>query len=619
METRGTRDRKISDAAGGRPCAPLDQAFRAQFEGRTVQWEQTVAVATPPSGQGGAPLLWSGCLPASKDLGLRAVVQPRLYPVDLGDRNLPVNYQSPDWCPVHEALPVPPDQPELEADVSLVQGFDDLGGLDFIQAELKKRHRAKAEGKGDSFTFAPLKTSLRNMKTFICHIRAGRHFTDDHPLTASDHKALDWLQGRAQVLLTAEAPYELTVHLAFAFLAVYEVMVARRVSPPQEFVGSAREWDSMLCDLEPDEITAYGWGGNNSTGPKSGEAFFSHHGSPALRRVFTRFLHYPHMLIYPSFHPLGIRDFCRFGHLPVHPVGMLTDYVGNADGLAQSPLHFAAHDVAHMNQLSIIGQPNIEDPTPEAAVIRTPCHRRALRQMLLGQVPAGLAGLNLGPALYLLQFQLFHEKNPGDTAQLLEAGNLAFPRCLEAVIDTLRSQRAGYLADDLKVTDVEAARAALWGARLLCHWRAAGFGALPQEQLDAWGEDFVTQDLPLLQQHLDFIARHRGVLRQLFIETEGIWVCDTKDRCRIEAEFPASSPLLSPQRLALFDSYNPDTGLCHEENTDLAYFAALASAVLRSRIEKRTGARVPDALVQASGKGQLSAPAGVAVAGQAPP
>ena len=574
----------------------------AQWVGQTVQWgqrEETPEAATRQSRKTLHSCSSDHLAPVDKHPGLRSI-QPRHYNVDLGCSDLAVNYQSPTWHLPQEGIPQPKSQPVLKDDEALSGWFKKPRGLDFIRTQLAKRRQAIQEGKGASFTFEPLMTTLSNIKTFACHIRAGQHFTDGHPLTDSDVRALNWLEQRAEALLNAQAPYELTVHLAFAFLAVYEAMSFRRVAVPQQPDGRSR-WYYILRDIEPDEITAYSWGGNNTTGPQCGEEFYDRQGMSVVRTALTFFLHEPHMLIYPSFQPLGIEDFCRFGHLPVHPIGMITDFACNADGFMEGPLWFAIHDCGHMNQLGgiSIGESGLAvEEGLAVAVMHSSDHRLVLRQMLLDHTPASLEALK--PGLRILQFYLLHEKRPEGAAKLLESDNDAFPRCLEILLRTLRKRRAGYHPDDRNITDSEAAKAALWGARLLCQWRAAGFEPLSKEDLEACASTFKAQDLPLLQEHLDWILQYRGQLRQMFVAGYSTRLQDTEERYCCETESGNIAPRYTSTRMTLFDSFDPYSGLCNMDNIDLAYFVALTSAAGRCAMEQCTGAELPESIVFAS-------------------
>jgi len=117
------------------------------------------------------------------------------------------------------------------------------------------------------------------------------------------------------------------------------------------------------------------------------------------------------LLLYPSFHPLTVADFCRFGQLPLHPVGLITDYVMGADSQLKTPLAFAEHDLAHMESLSQVNDPSHWPTSPAEAALCSSAKRLNWRQLLLDKVPAPLARLSQ-PALQLLLFQLFHERKP---------------------------------------------------------------------------------------------------------------------------------------------------------------------------------------------------------------
>ncbi|MCY4472667.1 MAG: hypothetical protein OXC07_07610 [Kistimonas sp.] len=580
------------------PERPSECESRGQHEGRTVQPASLPKIiVTPPES---TPVSRSPdrLIPVVKDLEQRGLVPPGKYAVELGDAKLRINYPSEHWCFPQEAVPSPESRPDLLHDDVLGGSLQQPGGLEIIRTFLTKRRKATDAGQPESFTFPPLETTLCNMKIFVRHLREGKHFSQEHPLTAGDHKALDWLEERADALLNAGVPYTLTVHLAFAFLAVYEVMVGKRVAVPLKPDGTAR-WRYALADLAAEDVIAYSWGGNNTTGSKSGEEFGQHFRKGEGLDALTDFLHRPHLLMYPSFQPLGVGDFCKFGHLPVHPIGMLPDYACNADGFVLSPWEFAGHDVFHMRQQGSVGTPCDQAPTPATRVMRSPGHRFALGQLLLRQMPASLAGLDLQPGLQLLQFSLFHEMGPREAAEVLEDSFCCFPRCLEAVLHILRSDRAGYLPEDISVTDAEATRAAFWAARLLNHWREGGWQPLTQEQCDACGVAFVEKDLPLLDQHLDFIACHRGALRLLFMERYGVRAAHPPDEesCRITTRLLSRLGLSRRISYIVFESFNPYAGLCNTDNTDLCYFAALTSEKLRCEMEEWTNARLPEAVV----------------------
>ena len=578
---------------GNRPQEPSSSASTVEYGTHSLQRTEAPVVARRQPG-GDQPV----GSPAQLALFVKSLrqrdVQPRHYKVDLGRADLALNYQSPGWKFPQEGSAHPECEPELAFDEALGRRLQQPDGVDFIRIQLAERRRAIEEGKAGSFTFAPLLTTLGNIKKFVGHIGSGRHFGADHPLSDKDREALQWLERRAEALLQEKAPYELTVHLAFAFLAVYEVMLGQRVTAPRQPDGEARRYYE-LADMEPHEITAYRWGGNNTAGPQSAKECYGRESLALVRTALDCLLHEPHMLLYPSFQPLRPADFCRLGHLPVHPIGMITNYACNADGSMYGPLGFAMHDIGHVHDLSQVEVSDIR-PVRAADAMRSSAHRLILRQMLLD----ASSPTDLRPGLCILQFHILHEQDPDEAARLLENADFAFPRCLEILLDTLRGGRAGYLPDDINITDSQACMAALWGARLLCRWRAAGFEPLSQQQRDLCARTFETQEGPRLQQHLGFIARHRGRLRQMFIGGYSKWIEDTPGRYRSETGFGHDIGVLSGLRMTLFDSIDSYAGLCHLDNIDLAYFAALTSSTLRYEMEQCTRARLPTGILYVS-------------------
>ncbi|MCY4473284.1 MAG: hypothetical protein OXC07_10790, partial [Kistimonas sp.] len=426
MQTNQTCVTRTGGSEGRRPeelsgCVRIAQWARCRFQwvghivqriSQTVQCnpeEEIPAIATRPAGDACSFCPPANSTPVAKPLGQRGI-RPNHYGIDLGRSDLRLNYQSAAWHLPQEGIPRPQCAFDVKNDSVLGYWLQQPKGLSYLRNQLEIYRDAIKEGRADLFTFAPLKTTLENIRRLVCHIGSGNHFGADHPLTDSDVRALEWLQQRADVLLAEHAPYKLTVHLCFAFVAVYEAMVARRVVPPRNQEGTER-WDyASVAKVEPDEITAYSWGGNNTTGPKCGEEFYFRAGMSYTKKVCTYFLHQPHMLLYPSFQPLGIEDFCKFGHLPVHPIGMIPDFACNADGNMESPLFFAEHDIAHMYTLSDVStaRPELQAGValPEA-VLKSSEHRFALRQMLLDHTPVSLDGLK--PGLRILQFHLLHE------------------------------------------------------------------------------------------------------------------------------------------------------------------------------------------------------------------
>ena len=522
-------------------------------------------------------------------------IQPEICRLDFR-APFAVNVPSPDWRPPQSFFPTPGPGPTLKDDPWLSDISHQPVTVQKIEAALARRRELEKEGRGDEFTFEPLVTTLENMQVFIRHIRDNKQFA--LPLTPLESATMAWLEDRTAVLIKEQAPYKRTVQLAMALLAACEEMTRTRILDPLEHqlpdLFTRTRCSRTASPLPLDSLMACSWGGNNPHAPQGQEAFFVQHPSRYANRILACDLNRDDILIYPSFHPLGLGDFGQFGHLPLYPIGMTLDYVCNADGIIYSPLQFALHDVQHMQQLTPIRLRPQLNGAADCSGLSLSSIRLAFRQWLLPQPQAGGPWRQWQPALDLLLFLLFHELPPGVATDHLDNGYASFTGCLKELAKARRSERAGHEKRFQQVTDTQAAMAAFWAVRLWEHCKAADFHLTP-EQRQACAQQFVAAEAHRLQSHLDFIDTHRGEIRQLFAE-QCEWIKCKKDSLRIRLETEADS-LHQQQALVLFDSDNPDCGLRHLDNTDLAYFSALNSSSLCDEIERRTGARPPADLV----------------------
>ncbi|MCY4471400.1 MAG: hypothetical protein OXC07_01070 [Kistimonas sp.] len=522
---------------------------------------------------------------------------------DISDPNLTVNSQTPNWLAPEQLVKAPPCTPTLEKDEALLDTLQQPHSLALVAKALTQRRAA--EKKHQEFTFDLLMPTLRNMQTFIRHIRDGKQFTD--PLTGGEEQAMVWLAEKTQALLDAGAPYKRTVYLAIALMAVSEIITRRQVLDPLLLIDPVKKpacaptgLNRIVCALlpavDPALVQECRWGGNNPDGLDEIHHFISRYVmSYYLKEELPGLINDNSLFLFPSFQQLDPKDFCYFGHLPVHPIGMTTAYAINADGLMHSPLRFAIHDINHT-----LGHRNIDayrkTPLPLGqSVLQAACQRLDLRSLVLDQIPASLVHLKLKPALLLLLFDIFHEKEQEMAAAGLDCSYAAFIYCLTSLADARRINRAGYSETYQSVTDVEAAQAALWMLRLWACWKAADFGpvspSLPsQAQREASAQLFLEKDIPMLDAHLAFVKQHRGVLRQLFADR----LCH---RCENgeHLSFLVTSPDFAQMRLrTLFNSRHNLSGLSNLDNTDLAYFLALQHPWLREEMESATGARLPE-------------------------
>ena len=449
------------------------------------------------------------------------------------------------------------------------------------------------------------------MCRFIDYIAAGTQFDD--PLTAREHQALAWVRDKARTLEAAGAPYQRTVYLSLALMSLCEIITDRQVLGPLEKarpeafknIFKVTGWSSSLAQeayqalpvrlsgaaIDPLKLVALNWGGNNPGG--KAQLFDSMTCSPLMYVLWERLpaqLRMPHLLLYPSFEDLDVADFCRFGHLGVHPVGLTTHYGSNADGVIRSPLEFAHHDMVHAGQLEDVGDPTRASEEDPGAVLTRRDRRLGWRCLLLDQLPARLGQLHLEPALDLFLFQLMHERWADKAVtRYLEDGENPFVRCLGRMACARRQERNGYIKRYQAITDGEAAMAVLWSLRLWRSWQAADYRPLAQDRLEAFAQEFVARDLPRLQEHLAFVDQHRPALRQWFADCFGS--ATTPDGLFGVKMSLALARLVDCE--GLFLSFHRHSGLSHLDYTDIGYFFALHSPALCQQMTDRLATALP--------------------------
>ena len=96
------------------------------------------------------------------------------------------------------------------------------------------------------------------------------------------------------------------------------------------------------------------------------------------------------LLVCPSFEALDPEDFCRFGHLPVYPLGMMTRFALNADGQMMTPMQFMEHDAFHTDDAGIwrhLQSDRLLEPINSRLLFR-----QLVLDSLAGQAPGWLAG-----------------------------------------------------------------------------------------------------------------------------------------------------------------------------------------------------------------------------------
>ena len=524
---------------------------------------------------------------------------------DFSDPRLPVNCVPTGSASKIDKVPKPRVSPVLQSDSWWSEQSWKPETLDSIQALLKTRQTQEAEG--EEFTFAPLSVTLENMLTFIRHMRAGCQF--NQPLTAEEDAALARLETQTAALVAEQTPYyKRTVRLAISLMIVCDIITHRQVLQPlaneePEQVSSRSLYDSQRA--APPLLAALPWGGTGvapdmAQFPSAFLNFF-------LKNALIDCVNDAHTLLYPTFQSLDVADFCKFSHLPVHPLGMTTEFAPGAHGCAMSPLAFMEHDLQHLYKLQFIGNPAgqkaadakatalefLTAAETQAEAVLNSCEQRLAWRLMLEKIPASLAARMSTPALWLMLFQLVHERSPRDTARRIgDPGVHPFITCLTQLAQARREHWHDYEGIYRQVTDSEATAAALWTASVWKHWQDAGFTLTPH-QWHSFSQTFAEKDVPRLDQHLAFLLQHKGTLRQLFMDLASVTTIANGERrwC-----FYSDSNYDPVTEVLLFKSYDRYCGLRNLDYTDVIYFTALHSPSLRQHMENATGATLPEGM-----------------------
>ena len=521
----------------------------------------------------------TGCAPVRR-VSL-SDAEDRPGPVSLGRlplaRFLPDAASLPPWFerdmpgPVEEMDKVLPDPETWETLQNPVQGET------FYRQQIARR--AEMEARGEEYIFAPLQVTLENMWRLTAHILAGRQFPE--PLTEEDVDAFLKLQRQIEDLIAHKAPYRRTVQLAFVMTVLQELMVERHViGPLQE--AKPRLFDRQRCmragflcqsdsgetgtrvaaTIPLQEVLACRFGDlvlDGGEGDKDSLLNFR-----GMATELLRYLDNPAVLLYPSFAPLDPEHFCRAGHLPVYPLGLMTAHAINADGFMRTPLAFLEHDMLH----TVINETwrYLEHRGPLKG---GPGSRLAFRQLALDRLPAGLREHNIERAVILVLFTLFHERDVINAQCVME---FRTPLWLWRIIcEARRENRYDYGPDYWAIGDSQALLACLWVFRVYQCLNPSGDAGFVSAEVQA--SQAMASGLAALLEHWAFFERHSDRLHGLLLP-----------RCRqsrIESQYlyPVRGPMASafPSREVVLQlQKDPDAeGLVR--HTDLVYFVTLLS------------------------------------------
>ena len=464
--------------------------------------------------------------------------------------------------------------------------------------------RKEAEENDRPYTLPQLKPTLQNMRAFIAHLQGNQHFSE--PLDACASQALAKVDSWAQELLDLGVPYKRTVILTLIFSTLYDLLVQQRILEPLEqqqpeltkdrlvmpslvrfaFLLTQQQSQSpSVTSIKPETVVSCHWYGFNPEGPDEKDCLFSWETRLYMTEFLAELLDNKAVWLYPSWEELDVDDFCRFGHLPVYPLGLITTYAANADGAMHSPLRFMQHDVFHIFQTGSARY--IEGAQP----LDKPESRCAFRQLIIDRLPGALACWQLQEAIELLVFDLFHEENTKHANLMLEQNSFIPLMCVQA--QARREHWCDYSRRYQGIADEQAAIASLWMHRLFTHWKTSNFH-LTDTEIEAFAQKFTATELKQLQCHLTYIAQHRTALRELFLSDAlerpmpnwGPPTDNRRFRC-IKDQF------LDPDLHNFFQLREPHGGGC-VDHSDIVYFDRLHQDGGPEQMERATGHSIAD-------------------------
>jgi len=468
----------------------------------------------------------------------------------------------------------------------------------FYQQEVARRKQLQAAGQGDKYTFQPFMVTLGNMKKLTQHILSNQQF--ETPLAPDERQAFTALEEHIETLMAQRAPYTRTLYLAILMACLQEIVTVRRVVPvlreeaPRLFglpsaikrlqtssFSAVRDGEKSehleAQDIPLSSVMSCNWGGLNPEGADEKLCLFSNW--PEFRHWFPAWLEDPEMFLYPALEPLDPEDFCRLGHHPIYPLGMMTAHALNADGYMMTALRFLQHDLSHTYVRTLKNQ---ETNHP----LKTPADWLQFRQLLMDRVPPELQGEQMNRALQLIVFHLFHEASKEEACRDMNADS--FLPLLQKISIIRRVRRCGYPALWQKIRDNQALLACLWAHKLYKHWSQN-----PTSQTDILQplrERFVHNDGPSLLNHWRFLHTHLDVLQRDFCRQSTV-IDVGGGHASLDYEIPClRASGIFPLRWREEHNYHAEGSVDH---TDVLYFALLHSAQGRQLMARATQHELP--------------------------
>ena len=366
-------------------------------------------------------------------------------------------------------LPHPDNSPKLFEETAFESIFEVPDeSVSWYRNEVKKRK--EIEDQGGVYSLAVLNTTLKNMILFVDHILSEKQFKSN--LTDSEREGFELLSFDLKALDDQKNPsYKEIVILSYKLTLLHEMSIYRRIiapleKPDVEPVNNDEHDGYMEFKMNHHYVMSYHIFSNHLTHKDLYILPYEESCSDCSVLGDSRFkalLDNQNVILFPSFQPIDIDNFARFGHIPVYPIGLMTDYYLNADGTMNSPINFYDHDMIHIDDHR--GYEYVESRTE----LGSPENRQDF-QHALAKSKKYFFENNEGVAKVfdLSLFQIFHENELENAKELYLSCNSSFLKLVLLQTQTEQSHHYSDNYNQLSRNDIEFG--ASWVFKIYKYW-----------------------------------------------------------------------------------------------------------------------------------------------------
>ncbi len=303
-------------------------------------------------------------------------------------------------------------------------------------------------------------------------------------------------------------------------------------------------------------------------------------------KKFVQYLHNPDIILYPGYEALDLEDFARFGHLPVYPLGMITNYGTRADGAIESPAGFYGHDISHISDNPI--HKHLDGSAP----LHSPRSRLNYRQSMLDKTASVLErhGGNLKKVVVYGIFDVFHEFGHKWEEGKTILDSDSFLRLFWSLKILRKRTLYMYPPDYYDLTDEDAWQGCLLVHRLHQYWISEGAEVLTEDEIEHFYSATFHPCADALSTHMKIISDHKELFLSWFklqIRKNANGLLSSYDGFKsVYCDFTHQ---LYVSGVSCFRYGSPAYS-----NADIIYLELIRNPVIKKEIEQALGACIPE-------------------------